>query len=163
MLEAHSVESAYTGAADDEVALTFEQRQKSRYRTRMCSGRELGWFLARGIVLADGDGLRCSDGSLVRVSAAAETVSEVHAATHLDLARAAYHLGNRHVALQLMPDRLLYLYDEVLDQMVRGLGLQVQTRQLPFNPERGAYHSAHLHPEDTHAAAHAAGKPHSHD
>lgn len=123
-----------------EVVLTFEERQKSRYRTATACGSEFGWFIERGTVLQHGDYLCCKTGEIIRVIAAAETVSAVHSADQLLLTRAAYHLGNRHVPLQIGAGFLHYLRDHVLDDMVRGLDLQVHHEEQPFQPENGAYH-----------------------
>ena len=121
-------------------------------------GREAGVFLARGETLRDGDLLGSADGTLVCVRAAAEPVSEVHCDDPLLLARACYHLGNRHVALQITPGRLRYQHDHVLDDMLRGLGLQPAFVEAPFEPEPGAYGgSAHGH-----AGGHGHGHSHGH-
>lgn len=129
------------------LTLTFDQRRKSRYRTRTDCGRELGWFLPRGIVLAEGDRLLCADGRQILVRAAEEEISEVYCEDPLLISRAAYHLGNRHVPLDIARGRLRYQRDSVLDDMLVGLGLAVEHRQAPFNPENGAYHGhgAHSH------------------
>ena len=123
-----------------EVVLTFDERQKSRYKTKTVCGRELGWFIERGTVLQDGDFLKCKTGEVVHVAAAAEAVSELRSDDQLLLTRAAYHLGNRHVPLQIGAGFLRYLRDHVLDDMVRGLGLDVAHENHPFQPENGAYH-----------------------
>lgn len=123
-----------------EVVLSFDERQKSRYKTATVCGKELGWFIERGKVLQDGDFLKCKTGEVVRVVAAAEAVSEVHSDNQLLLTRAAYHLGNRHVPLQIGPGFLRYLRDHVLDDMVRGLDLEVAHENRQFQPENGAYH-----------------------
>ena len=125
------------------LTLPFEQRQKSRLRTRLDSGEEVGLFLPRGTVLRHGDRLRAADGRVIEVRAAPETVSTARTDEPLRLARAAYHLGNRHVALQLGPGWLRYLHDHVLDGMVRELGLDVVCEQAPFEPEAGAYGGGH--------------------
>ncbi|MDS4029514.1 MAG: urease accessory protein UreE [Candidatus Contendobacter sp.] len=130
------------------LTLPFEQRQKSRLRTRLDSGEEVGLFLPRGTILRHGDRLRATDGRVVEVRAAPETVSTAHTADSLLLARAAYHLGNRHVALQLGPGWLRYLHDHVLDGMVRELGLAVICEQAPLEPEAGAYDGGHHHGHD---------------
>lgn len=124
-----------------EVVLTFDERQKSRYKTKTVCGRELGWFIERGTVLQDGDFLKCKTGEVVHVAAAAEAVSDVRSDDQLLLTRAAYHLGNRHVPLQIGTGFLRYLRDHVLDDMVRGLGLDAEHAHQPFQPENGAYHS----------------------
>ncbi len=128
------------GSASTQLVLPFELRSRSRLRARLASGEEVGLVLARGQVLRGGDLLRASDGRVVQVVAAAESVSTGRSGDPCLLARAAYHLGNRHVALQLGPDWLRYVHDHVLDAMVRGLGLQLVVEQAPFEPEAGAYH-----------------------
>ena len=135
-----------TNAGEPTATLTlpFELRQKSRLRVRLDSGEDVGLLLPRGTVLRHGDRLRTADGGLiVEVRAAPETVSTGRADDPLRLARAAYHLGNRHAALQLGPGWLRYLHDHVLDGMVRELGLVVVCEQAPFEPEAGAYGGGH--------------------
>jgi urease accessory protein len=137
-----------TGPAKPQttVSLTLDRRVKSRLRVMLDDGREAGVLLPRGETLKDGDCLASEDGLVVRVIAAPERVSTVATADPLLLARACYHLGNRHVALQIEPGRLRYLHDRVLDDLVRGLGLAVTVEQAPFEPEPGAYGgSAHGH------------------
>ena len=151
MLEAFKVSSALEGGHFLEVVLTFAERQKSRHKCQTSCGQTLGWFIERGTVLADGDILHCQSGEQIRVVAAPETVSEVHSDDLLLLTRAAYHLGNRHVPLQIGPGFLRYQHDHVLDDMVVGLGLTVQCKQQPFQPENGAYHGkAHGHAGHSH-------------
>jgi len=130
-------------ASDDTVAQTtltlpFELRQKSRLRTKLDDGRDVGLFMQRGQILRHGQKLLASDGTVVEVKAALETVSTLRA-TGRDLVRAAYHLGNRHLTLQIGEDYLRYLHDHVLDEMVEGMGLSIQVEQAPFEPEAGAY------------------------
>lgn len=131
--------------ADAQATLTlpFEQRQKSRLRIRLDNGQDAGLFLPRGTVLRHGDRLRATSGLVVEVRAAPEAVSTARADDALLLARAAYHLGNRHVALQLGPGWLRYPHDHVLDNMARELGLTVNREQAPFEPEAGAYGGGH--------------------
>lgn len=131
--------------AQATLTLPFDLRQKSRLRTRLDSGEDVGLFLPRGTVLRHGDRLRATDGRVIEVRAASETVSTARTDDPLLLARAAYHLGNRHVALQLGPGWLRYLHDHVLDGMVRELGLEVMCEQAPFEPEAGAYGGGHYH------------------
>ena len=155
MLEAFSVSVSDNPVASAEVALTFEERQKSRYRTQTACGQLLGWFVERGHVLADGEVLECADGTRVKVIAAAETLSSVTCEDRLLLSRAAYHLGNRHVPLQIGENFLRYQHDHVLDAMIVGLGLPVEVARLPFHPENGAYHGAgHGHSHHHHHEAH---------
>jgi urease accessory protein len=138
--------------ADVELVLPFQLRAKSRLRTALEDGEEVGIVLNRGSVLRDGDLLLAEDGRVVKVVAAAEVVSTVTSVDPLALVRVAYHLGNRHIALQIDPQRLRYQHDHVLDEMVCGLGLQVTVEQAPFEPEAGAYggHS-HLASHGSHA------------
>ena len=133
--------------ADAQATLTlpFEQRQKSRLRIRLDNGQDAGLFLPRGTVLRHGDRLRATSGLVVEVRAAPEAVSTARADDALLLARAAYHLGNRHVALHLGPGWLRYPHDHVLDNMARELGLTVNREQAPFEPEAGAYGGGHHH------------------
>ncbi len=111
------------------LVLPFELRQRSRLLAVMDSGEEVGLLLPRGTVLRGGDRLQVSDGRLVEVVAAPEQVSIVRGADTRTLARAAYHLGNRHVAVQITSDSLRFLRDHVLDDMLRGLGLKVRSRR----------------------------------
>lgn len=129
----------YWHEAGTTVTLTRDQRVKSRLRVVLDDGREAGIFLGRGESLKDGDLLISEDGLVVRVESASERVSSVLSQDPHLLARACYHLGNRHVALQIEPGRLRYLHDHVLDDMVRGLGLAVTVEDAPFEPEPGAY------------------------
>lgn len=130
--------------ADLQLVLPFEQRSKSRLRTTLANGEEAGLFLERGSVLRGGDLLLADDGRVVEIVAAPETVSTVRSDDPGQLARACYHLGNRHVALQIGQGWVRYLHDHVLDDMVRGLGLSIAVEEAPFEPEAGAY-GAHSH------------------
>jgi urease accessory protein len=127
--------------ADARLVLPFELRSRSRFRAQLVGGEEVGVILARGRILRGGDLLLAADGRVIEVGAAEETVSTVHSAEPRSLARAAYHLGNRHVALQIGAGWLRYSHDHVLDEMLRGLGLSVMVEQAPFEPEAGAYHA----------------------
>ena len=126
------------------LTLPFELRQKTRLRTVLGTGEEVGIQLDRGQILRGGDLLLASDGRVVEVIAAPERVSVASTQDGLLLTRAAYHLGNRHVSLQIGNGWLRYLSDHVLDEMARGLGLQVSEATLPFEPEAGAY-AGHSH------------------
>jgi len=121
------------------LTLPLEKRLRSRLRVTLDDGTPAGVFLERGQVLRDGDLLGNADGMIVQVRAAEEPVSEVCCADPLLLARACYHLGNRHVPLQIGPANLRYQHDHVLDDMLRGLGLQPISGRAPFEPEPGAY------------------------
>ncbi len=138
---------------DGYLTLRFEQRIKSRLKVTLDDGREAGIFLERGQILKNGDCLRADNGEWIQVLAAPETVSTVQCDDPLLLARACYHLGNRHVPLQITSTWLRYQHDHVLDELLRGLGLTVATEQAPFEPEPGAYggtthrhtHTGHSH------------------
>ena len=125
--------------ADADLVLPFQLRTKSRLRTELPSGEEVGLILERGTILRDGDRLLADDGRVIRIVAAPERVSTVSAEEALTLMRAAYHLGNRHVVLQIGEGWLRYQHDHVLDEMARGLGLSVRVEEAPFEPEAGAY------------------------
>jgi urease accessory protein len=143
----------------ETLTLTFELRAKCRLRTRLDSGEEVGLFLPRGTILRGGDLLAGKDGRVVAVRSAPERVIEARSADALLIARAAYHLGNRHVAVEVQPGLLRLAADHVLAQMLVGLGLDVRETQAPFEPEAGAYgghpaHHTHAHAEETGARLH---------
>lgn len=122
------------------LALTAGDRQKSRHRFISEAGLTVHLNLPRGSVLHHGDLLVCQDQQVLRVVAKPEPVTVVKAASPLDLLRAAYHLGNRHGALEIQGDCLKFEPDPVLEAMLRQLGgLQLETAILPFEPEVGAY------------------------
>ncbi|WP_018952277.1 urease accessory protein UreE [Thioalkalivibrio sp. AKL12] len=127
------------------LLLPMETRVKSRFRATLDTGTEVGVFLERGGMLRDGDVLRAESGEWVTVRAAPEPVSTVYCEDPLLLARAAYHLGNRHIALQIGPGVLRYLHDHVLDDMLRGIGLNPIYEDAAFEPEAGAYGHGHAH------------------
>lgn len=131
--------------ASTTLKLPFELRQKSRLKVTLNDGREAGLFLERGTVLRGGDCLMAEDKTIIQVQADNETVSIVQTNDSLLLARACYHLGNRHVPLQIEKDTLSYLHDHVLDDMLKQLGLDVQTAQNSFEPENGAYGGSGSH------------------
>jgi urease accessory protein len=124
---------------DADLVLPFEQRQKMRLRTTVAGGEEIGLVLERGGVLRDGEFLQADDGRVVRVVAAVEDLLEVRCADGQALARAAYHLGNRHAPAQVGAAWLRIAADEVLAGMLRGLGATVTPLRAPFDPEAGAY------------------------
>jgi len=137
------------GPAVLKLVLPFTERSKSRARHVLDNGEEVGLFLERGSLLRHGDLLLAEDGRVVSVEAAPESVSMAHTDDLLLLARACYHLGNRHVALQIGAGWVRYIHDHVLDDMLRGIGLAVLLERAPFEPEGGAYVTttpAHSHP-----------------
>jgi urease accessory protein len=131
--------------ASESISLTFDQREKSRLRAKTLAGEELGLQLKIGTMLSHGDKLQLTDGRVVEVIAADETLHEVRAPSATQLARIAYHVGNRHVPLQVNDDHLLMLPDHVLKAMVEGLGGSVRQVTRPFQPESGAYGHSHVH------------------
>jgi len=136
--------------ADVRLVLPFDSRQKSRLRTRLESGEEVGLFLPRGTVLRGGDCLQGNDGRVVQVVAAPEATLRVSCASALELTRAAYHLGNRHVPVQVGDGWLRIGADHVLEEMLRGLGAHLVAETAPFEPEAGAYGGGHQHGEGGH-------------
>jgi len=160
----HLIEKAdAAGSATDTLTLRFEQRQKSRQRVVLDSGREAGILLTPGSRLNDGDLLRAENGECVRVLAAIESLSTARSHDPLQLARASYHLGNRHVPVQIGTGWVRYAHDHVLDDMLRQLGLPVTVEQAAFEPEAGAYAGGHRHGHDAHHDhAHHAHDDHVH-
>jgi urease accessory protein len=130
-------------APQARLELPFELRQKSRLRTRLASGEEAALLLPRGEVLRGGDLLAASDGRVVEVVATPEKLLHIEAD---DLARVAYHLGNRHVPVQVGHGFLRIAEDHVLEEMVHKLGARVSHIDAPFEPEAGAY-GGHPHHE----------------
>ncbi|MEJ5989885.1 urease accessory protein UreE [Ramlibacter sp. PS3R-8] len=138
------------------VELDWDVRQKSRFDAIDSQGRALGVFLARGTVVRGGDVLVAEDGSMVRVIASPQPVLVItpcsEHGTPFDLVRAAYHLGNRHVPIELKPDHLKIEPDHVLADMLRAMHLIVKPADAAFEPESGAYgsHGGHAHGHDGH-------------
>ena len=153
MLEINERIEERTDASSTSLTLPFEQRQKSRLRVTLDNGNEAALILERGTVLRHGDLLRATNGQVVEVRAASETVSIVSESNPHLLLRACYHLGNRHVPLQIGDGWLRYLKDHVLDDMVRSLGLSVEYQEAPFEPEAGAYKNNERH-RHTHSHGH---------
>ena len=150
------------------IELDWDLRQKSRFEGTDSAGRSIGVFLQRGTVLRGGDVLVAEDGSLVQVWAAPQRVLRItHCQNHgtpFDLIRAAYHLGNRHVPIELKPDFLQIEPDHVLADMLRAMHLIVTEVDAPFEPESGAYATGgHAHGHEHHAQeAHGHGHGHTH-
>jgi urease accessory protein len=134
------------------LILPFEQRQKSRLRARLENGDEVALILPRGKVLRGGDRVTATDGREVEIVAAPEKLLHIEST---ELARVAYHLGNRHVPLQVGQGFLRIAEDHVLEEMARKLGARVSHVEAPFEPEAGAY--GHQHDEMGHG-----GRIHDH-
>jgi len=143
------------------VELDWDVRQKSRFDATDSQGRSLGIFLPRGTVVRGGDVLAADDGSFIRAIAAPQAVLKItHCTQHgtpYDLIRAAYHLGNRHVPIELKPDHLKIEPDHVLADMLRAMHLIVHAVDESFEPENGAYATG------GHGHGHSHGHAHDHD
>ncbi len=132
------------------VNLTYDERSRCRMHVVLESGTSIGISLDRGERLYPGDVLSTDSGLLLMIGAKPETLYQVHAHTALQLSRAAYHLGNRHVAVQLMDEHTLrFVADGVLAEMLRQMGCEVSPVTAAFEPESGAY-GKHAHHDDTH-------------
>ncbi|AKH19054.1 urease accessory protein UreE [Sedimenticola thiotaurini] len=140
---------------DTTLTLPLHQRIRSRLRVVLDNGLEAGLFLNRGTTLKDGDLLCTEEGYSVQIRAANESLSQVTSHDPHLLARACYHLGNRHVSIQIEPTCISYPHDHVLDKMLRGLGFTVTHADAPFEPEPGAYGGSA-------AQAHSHGHQHAH-
>jgi len=132
-------------AAQAQLRLPFDLRQKSRLRTKLVCGEDAWLMLPRGEILRGGDLLAATDGRTVEVIAEQEQVLHIECANANELARAAYHLGNRHVPVQVGNGFLRIAADHVLEEMLKGLGAKLTPMLMPFEPEAGAYgtHGAH--------------------
>lgn len=145
------------------LTLPFELRQKSRLLAKLDNGEPIALLLPRGRMLRGGDRVRAPNGAVIEVRAAEEPCSEARSSDAVLLARAAYHLGNRHLPLQVGAGFVRYLQDHVLDDMVRAIGLQVVHANAPFEPEGGAYgggvhaHGGHSHGHGSAARIHRSG------
>ncbi|HFE37917.1 MAG TPA: urease accessory protein UreE [Gammaproteobacteria bacterium] len=133
---------------DATLSLPVDVRVRSRAKVRLDDGREAGLFLARGSLLRGGDRLSDENGLIIKVLAAKEAVSTVYCDNTLQLTKAAYHLGNRHVPLQINHAWLRYQRDSVLDEMLLQMGYEVRQEFAGFEPEAGAYHQ---HKHNVHA------------
>lgn len=139
MLEFYRITDSASGEPATTLTLPLDLRQKSRQRVVLDDGREAALFLQRGTVLKDNDLLLAEDNTVVKVRAADEELSVASCDDPLLFARACYHLGNRHMQLQLTEEKIYYLHDHILDDMLRSLGLAVERIRAPFEPESGAY------------------------
>lgn len=146
-------QSVWSNVATETTSLVFRLREKARQRILLESGESVALMLPRGTVLHNGDILVSRTGRMLRVFAAPEPVSTVLESSIRQLTRVAYHLGNRHVRLQIGESWVRYQSDHVLDEMVRGLGSSARSHQAPFEPEPGAYHD-HRTTHHSHSSAH---------
>jgi len=150
--------SAYKLEVRGQLALPFDSRQKSRLLAKLVSGEQVGLKLPRGEILRGGDLVTASDGRVIEIVSEVEKVLHVEAKTPQELAKAAYHLGNRHVPVQVGETFLRIAEDHVLEEMLLKLGAKVSHVEAPFEPEAGAYAGGqHQHDEMGHG-----GKIHDH-
>lgn len=144
---------AYALEVKGRLELPFDKRQKSRLRAQLASGEAVALNLPRGEILRGGDLVVASDGRIIEVVAAPEQLLHAVCADPTVLARAAYHLGNRHVPVQVGDGFLRIAADHVLEAMLQGLGATLTPIEAPFEPEAGAYGAhPHQHGEDAGAA-----------
>src|SRR4051794_3860039 len=129
----------------DKLKLPFELRQKSRLRATLESGEDIGLILPRGNVMRGGDVVKAADGRSIQIVAAPEKLLHIESSS---LAKVAYHLGNRHVPVQVGEAFLRIAEDHVLEEMLRKLGATVSHVEAPFEPEAGAYAGGHQHQHD---------------
>jgi urease accessory protein len=157
---------AYRLEVKGQLHLPFDARQKSRLRTALASGEEVALMLPRGDILRGGDLVVASDGRVIEVVAETEKVVHITCRTPQELTRAAYHLGNRHVPVQVGDGFLRIAADHVLEEMIKGLGASIAPMEAAFEPEAGAYGGAHRHADDEQGHAgriHQYGEAHAHD
>ena len=163
----------------DSICLPFDERKRGRFKTQTITGQEVGIMIDRGEVMRGDTLMRCDQGDVYKIIAADEIVTTATTDDPTLFARGCYHLGNRHVSLQVGDGWLRYQNDYVLDDMLIQLGLKVIHEPAPFEPENGAYGShiskngGHSHGDDdyvhpdvdahTHDHGHSHGESHSHD
>jgi urease accessory protein len=144
----------WTGTPVDSVVLDFDERYRRRIVMTGVGGFAFLLDLPDAAMLRGGDGLRLEDGRIVEVVAAPEPLAEIRAADALSLLRVAWHLGNRHLTVEMGPKALRIRRDPVIEDMARGLGARVVPVEAPFNPEGGAYVQAEGHGHGGHGHAH---------
>jgi urease accessory protein len=127
------------------VLIDYDDRHRRRILLRTEAGADVMLDLTQAVRLRHGDGLALDDGGVVQVCAAPEKLLEIHAHEEGELVRIAWHLGNRHLPVQLLDDRIRIRTDHVIQAMVEGLGGHVEAIEAPFDPEAGAYAGTHHH------------------
>ncbi len=151
MIEAGAVLPAGSwdpAAEHDQVLIDFDRRHRRRITLTTQSGAAVLIDLPHAVRLRDGDGLQAQDGRIIRVVARPEPLLEIHAHDPAELVRIAWHLGNRHLPVQLLGDRIRIRADHVIAEMVETLGGHAQALAAPFDPEGGAYAGGHTHSHD---------------
>jgi len=144
----------------EEVALTFDDRKRGRLKIETLNAVAAGIQIERGQVMRHGSILVSDNGDVLKVKAAPEVVSSAYIKDPTLFARACYHLGNRHVSLQVGVGFLRFQKDYVLDDMLHGLGVHVVHEEAEFEPENGAYAKGSGH---SHSHSHEGDDSHSHD
>jgi urease accessory protein len=129
-----------TASVVGEITLDYDRRHRRRHRFTTASGTEILLDLPEAIHIRDGDAMGLEDGTCIAVRAAPEALLEITAPNADSLTRLAWHLGNRHLAVQILPGRLRILHDRVIAEMILLLGGSVSEISAPFDPETGAYH-----------------------
>ena len=154
----------WKAAPADTVVLDFDDRHRRRIAMEGVAGLGFLLDLPEAVALRTGDALQLEDGRLVEVVGAAEPLLEIRAENAEHLLRLAWHLGNRHLAVQVVGQRLRIRADHVIKAMVEGLGGSIRAVEAAFDPEGGAYaQSTHAHHDHDHHAHHDHGHQHSHD
>jgi urease accessory protein len=148
------------GREVDRVLIDYDRRHRRRIRLETEAGGDVMLDLPQAVALRHGDGLELADGGVVRVVARPEPLAEIHAHAAGELVRIAWHLGNRHLPVQLLDDRIRIRRDHVIEAMVEQLGGHVGHIEAPFDPEAGAYAGGHRHLDDDDDHVHAHTHPH---
>jgi urease accessory protein len=157
------IETIYRGELlpTERLVMSFDLRSKTRLRTRLESGEDVGLFLERGTILRGGDRLEGRDGRIVEVVSAPQALLEARGKNAHHLARLAYHLGNRHVAVEVGEGWLRIEEDHVLQNMLAGLDAELSAVTAPFEPEAGAYAPGHQHGDESSTVARIHSYPRS--
>jgi len=158
-----SAKGAWQATPVDTIVLDYDGRHRRRIAMTGVRGTEFLLDLPDAVALRNGDALILEDGRLIEIVAAPEELAEVRCADARQLARTAYHLGNRHVHVEVLANRLRIRRDHVLEDMVRGLGAKVAHIEAPFEPDSGAYEAAEAHAHGKHDHKHDHGHKHDHD
>lgn len=160
-----STKGAWQATPADTIVLDYEGRHRRRVTMTGTRGTEFLLDLPEAVALRGGDALILEDGRLIEIVAAPEPLAEVRCADPRQLARVAYHVGNRHAQAEILANRIRIRRDHVLEEMVRGLGAKVAHIEAPFEPDTGAYEAAdeaHAHGHKGHAHDHHAHDHHDH-
>jgi urease accessory protein len=139
-----------TEKAVGSLTLDFDARHRRRIRLTADHGEDVLLDLPKTVAMADGDGLQLDDGTWLRIKAATESIVEVRHEDPHQLARLAWHLGNRHLPTEIRPNALRIRPDHVIEEMLHGFGAELEMVDAPFQPEGGAYGSSHNHGRHRH-------------